>query len=109
MADDDLRDLVRDAAYTAVGLGVLGVQRLQVRRRDLSRAVACVARTQWKPQVRDAATRLQTLATTADAKVNPILDRWEEGLPDATRELVRAARDKATEARDAVLDRAVRG
>ena len=100
MADDVLRDQLRDAAYTVVGLGVLGLQRLQVRRRDLSRTLG--------PQVRDAATRLQDLATTADAKVNPVLDRFEEGLPDATRELVRAAREAATEARDAVLDRAAR-
>ena len=100
MADDVLRDQLLDAAYTAVGLGVLGVQRLQVRRRELSRTL--------RPQVRDAATRLQDLATTADAKVNPVLDRFEEGLPDATRELIRAAREAATEARDAVLDRAAR-
>ena len=100
MADDALRDWLRDATYTVVGLGVLGFQRLQVQRRDLRRTLG--------PQVRDAATRLQDLATTADAKVNPVLDRFEEGLPDATRELVRAAREAATEARDAVLDRAAR-
>ncbi len=100
MADDDLAERIRDAAYTVVGLGVLGVQRLQVQRRDLSRSL--------RPQVRDAASRLQTLATTADAKVNPVLDRFEENLPDATRDLVRAAREVATEARDAVLDRAAR-
>ena len=76
------------------------MQRLQVRRRDLARAL--------RPQVRDAASRLQDLATTADAKVNPVLDRFEEGLPDATRGLVRAARGAATVARDAVLDRAAR-
>jgi ABC-type transporter Mla subunit MlaD len=100
VADDVLPDRLRDAAYTVVGLGVLGVQRLQVRRRDLTRAL--------RPQLRDAATRLQTLATTADAKVNPVLDRFEEGLPDATRELVRSAREAATQARDTVLDRAAR-
>ncbi len=108
MADDDLAERIRDAAYTVVGLGVLGVQRLQVRRRDVSRSLASVARTEWRPQVRDAASRLQTLATTADAKVNPVLDRFEENLPEATRNLVRAAREAATEARDAVLDRAAR-
>ncbi len=83
-----------------MGLGVLGVQRLQVRRRHLGRTP--------RPQVREAANRFQNLATTADAKVNPVLDRFEEGLPDATRELVRAAREAATEARDTVLDRAAR-
>jgi hypothetical protein len=32
-----LVDLTRDATYVAVGLGVLGFQRLQVRRRELER------------------------------------------------------------------------
>ncbi len=31
--------VARDATYTAVGLGFLGFQRLQVRRRELERAV----------------------------------------------------------------------
>lgn len=100
IADDVLRERVKDAAYTVVGLGVLGVQRLQVRRRDLGRTL--------RPQVRGAANRLQNLATTADAKVNPDLDRFEEGLPDATHELVRAAREAATGALDTVLDRTAR-
>jgi hypothetical protein len=39
---DDLARVGRvaeDAAYIAVGLGILGVQRLQVRRREIMRAV----------------------------------------------------------------------
>jgi hypothetical protein len=32
--------LARDATYTAVGLGILSFQRLQVRRRELERALA---------------------------------------------------------------------
>jgi uncharacterized protein YjbI with pentapeptide repeats len=33
--DDRLVDAVRDAAYIAIGFGVLGVQQAQVRRREL--------------------------------------------------------------------------
>jgi hypothetical protein len=33
----DLRKLATDAAFVAVGLGVLGFQRVQVRRRELQR------------------------------------------------------------------------
>ena len=98
MTDDDLRLRLREAAYAAVGLGVLGVQRLQVRRRDLNR--------QLQPQVRDAAARLQRLAEVTDERVNPVLDKVEEGLPEATRDLVRTARGAAVGARDAVLKKA---
>jgi hypothetical protein len=35
----DLRKLATDAAYVSVGLGVLGFQRLQVRRRELQQQV----------------------------------------------------------------------
>lgn len=36
---DDLRRSARDALYVGVGLGVLGVQALQVRRRELERSL----------------------------------------------------------------------
>jgi hypothetical protein len=36
---DDIRNGARDAVYTGVGLGILGFQRLQVRRRELERAL----------------------------------------------------------------------
>ena len=37
--ENDVATRARDAAYTAVGFGVLAVQRLQVRRRDLTKDV----------------------------------------------------------------------
>lgn len=101
MADDDLTNRLRDAAYTAVGLGVLGVQRLQVRRRELSR--------QLQPQMKEAAARLQRLAAAADERVNPVLERLEQDLPEATRDMVRTARSAAAGARDAVFHRATGG
>jgi hypothetical protein len=42
MAPDPLHDLrngARDAVYTGVGLGILGFQRLQVRRRELEKTL----------------------------------------------------------------------
>lgn len=36
-AADDLPTALREAAYVAVGLAVIGVQRAQVRRRELAR------------------------------------------------------------------------
>ena len=99
-AGADVTDRVKEAAYAAVGLGVLGVQKLQVRRREVAKQV--------EPQVREAAVRLKGLASAADEAVNPVLDRIEGQLPDATRDLVRSARGAATEARDTILDKASR-
>jgi hypothetical protein len=36
---DDLRTGARDAVYTGVGLGILGFQHLQVRRRELEKTL----------------------------------------------------------------------
>ncbi len=37
---DDVASVVKDAAYVSVGLGVIAFQRLQVRRNELSKALA---------------------------------------------------------------------
>jgi hypothetical protein len=37
---DEVADVVKDAAYVSVGLGVIAFQRLQVRRNDLSKALS---------------------------------------------------------------------
>ncbi len=91
---------MKEVAYAAVGLGVLGVQSFQVHRRDMAKQV--------EPQVREAAARLQRLTSAADAAVNPVLERFEDRLPDATRDLVRTARSVATDARDMILDKTTR-
>ena len=89
---------MKDAAYVAVGLGVLGAQRLLVGRREVVKRV--------EPQVRGAATQLQRVATATDERVTPVIARIEDRLPGPTRDLVRTAWERATGARDAVLSRA---
>ena len=80
---EDLLERARDAAYTAVGFGVLAFQRLQVERRqlvkDLSTSVG------GKPGVR-------RMARQVDKAVDPVLDSVEERLPDNARRLFRQAR-----------------
>jgi hypothetical protein len=98
MAEQALADRLKDAAYVAVGLGVLGAQRLLVGRREAVRRV--------EPQVRGVASQLQKLATATDEKVNPVIAKVEDRLPPNTREVVRTARAKTTGARDAILSRA---
>ena len=97
MAEKDLVDQLKEAAYVSVGLGVLGAQRLLVGRRELAKRV--------EPQLRGAASQLQRLATATDEKLNPVLHQMEERLPGPTRDVVRSARGRATGARDAVLSR----
>jgi hypothetical protein len=41
---DEIPKMVEDTLYTAVGLGVLGFQRMQVRRQELKRSLAGFAR-----------------------------------------------------------------
>ena len=97
MAENDVVDRLKDAAYVAVGVGVLGAQRLLVGRREVVKRV--------EPQVREAASQLQRLATATDERLNPVLHRMEERLPGPTRDAIRSARGRATGARDAVLSR----
>ncbi len=120
---DQVSERLREAAYAAVGLGVLGVQRLQVRRRDIAKLVEPQVRDvakrvepqvrdvaeRMEPQVRDVAVQLQRLATATDQAVDPVLDRLEERLSDTTRDLVRSARTAAVDARDTVLKRVASG
>jgi hypothetical protein len=37
---EDLANVVKDAAYVSVGLGVIAFQRLQVRRNELAKAIS---------------------------------------------------------------------
>ena len=41
---DDLTDAVENTVFTAVGLGILGFQHLQVQRRELERQVTATVR-----------------------------------------------------------------
>lgn len=43
MAEVDLNRWLADAGYTAVGLGILAFQRVQVRRREVERTVRSAA------------------------------------------------------------------
>ncbi len=82
--DDDAAARARDALYTVVGLGVLGIQQAQLRRRDLQRDLA-------------------KLAAEVDKVVDPLLDTLVARLPDDARPLVTQARSAALGVRRALL------
>ena len=80
---EDVLTRARDAGYTAVGFGVLAVQKLQVKRREVTKDVA--RRIGGKDGVRAAAKRV-------DAAVDPVLDGVEKRLPPAARTTFHRAR-----------------
>jgi hypothetical protein len=81
-AATDIENVLRDCAYVAVGLGVLGFQRAQVRRVELQRQLEAQrgpledylasAREQAEGQVHVLRTYVADLAKTLDEKVGPL-------------------------------------
>jgi hypothetical protein len=116
-----LVDSALDALYTSVGLAVLGVNRVQVARRDLAarsargeapapgdlvtRLLAAGQQLRGDPQaVREAASRLgqelqaiEELVEEVGRRLGAILDQVEPDLPDGVREVVGAARQAAAD------------
>ncbi len=80
MGDDDLGAKTRDMAYTAVGFGVLAVQRLQVARRDL---------------MRDLNRNVGPVVRQVQLVMDPVLDALEHRLPFPGRIVFRQARTGA--------------
>lgn len=81
---DDSDPGLRDALYTAVGFGVLGIQQVQLRRRELQKELA-------------------RLAVEVDGKVEPVLDDLVAKLPEDLQPLAAQARAAALGARRALL------
>jgi len=83
-------NLARDAAYVAVGLGVLGYQRAQVQRVELKNKLG-------KDEF------VETAARFVETKFQPV----EEQLPDQVTQLTTKAFDQAREVRNQIRQRVV--
>jgi hypothetical protein len=79
----DVNEVLADAAYVTIGFGLLGFQRAQVRRVELTRQLSRVAR-----QVDEAVT---PVVSGLDRRVEDLSDR----LPDQARDAVRSLRSAA--------------
>ena len=115
----DLRDYAKDAAYVAVGFGVIAFQKAQVRRQEL--------RKQLDGQLGEAKTGFTQLSTTVEeqvkmleerfaalgeqverygdeleARLEKALDELEARIPEQAREYFTTARTAAKEARGQV-------
>jgi hypothetical protein len=77
----DVRKTLTDAGYIAIGLGVMGFQQAQVRRRDLQErletAPGCIS-----DRLRDARTRAEGLATELTQRVEPLTEQVQGRLAD---------------------------
>ncbi len=113
MRIDDTTRLARDSFYVTVGFGVIGFQKLQVRRRELEAqldAGAPVAglhhaASQVAEVVGAGVRDLDDLVSSVERHVDATLESVEGHLPGPTREVVHHARDAARAARSAVVDR----
>jgi len=103
-------DLARDAAYVAVGLGVLGYQRAQVQRVELqSRLSQDLALDQRIDDVRHGVAKgfqqIDELAESAAHFVETTLQPLEEKLPPTVTQLTSRAREQAREVRTQIRQR----
>ena len=104
---DDVTKTVRDAAYTAVGFGVLGFQQAQVRRRALGKQLE-EQRPEIEAQVAAARSRLGDLARDLDERLDPVMvslgQRAEPLLDGIHSRLPEPARDVWAQVRKAARD-----
>ena len=100
---DDIPRLVEDTVYTAVGLGVLGLQRVQVQRQQLKRSLSSSygeAREAFDGRVKLVEERMSDL----DERFDEVFESVEPRIPEPAREAARQVVTLAREARDHVFD-----
>ena len=103
-------DLARDAAYVAVGLGVLGYQRVQVQRVELQERLSQDFSLDDRiDEVRQGVAKgfhqIDDLAESAAQFVETTLQPLEEKLPQSVTELTSKAREQAREVRTQIRRR----
>ena len=100
----DVTKTIKDAAYVAIGFGVITFQRAQVRRRELEK--------QFETQAAEVRAQLAKVADEVEERIEPLvgavessLDQFEERLPEQARDVLKSARTAAKEAGEAVRSR----
>ena len=99
-------DLARDAAYVAVGLGVLGYQRAQVQRVELqNRLSKDFSLDEVRQEVAKGIHQIDDLAETAVQFVETTLQPLEDKLPSSVSQVTTKAREQAREVRVQIRQR----
>jgi hypothetical protein len=94
---NDFTKTLKDAAYVAVGFGVIAIQKAQVRRRELEKQFG-TSGAQLREQLVKAAAELEERSKPVVEAVETSLDQIEERLPEQAREYFKQARTTAKEA-----------
>jgi len=105
----DVSKTLKDAGYVLIGLGVIGFQKAQVRRVELSKEFEGRTK-ELESQLAEVRTQLTKVAKTIEDRFEPVLDELEgrlstleDRLPEQVGDLVsqarQAAKDLAKEAR----------
>lgn len=94
--DIDIRKTVTDAAYITVGIGVLGFQQAQVRRREVSKAVGSSVEELSKSLGSSVDEVSKAVGSSVDelrTRIEPVLEHIQ-CLPGQVREAAEAGRDR---------------
>src|SRR4029079_4725279 len=103
-AAEDLTKLAKDVLYVSVGLSVIAVQKVQVRRKELGKRLGgnVDPRTQLKAAQKLFEERVKLVEERlegVEGRFESLLDQLEERLPEQAREVAHQARTVAKEAR----------
>jgi hypothetical protein len=106
-----LSDNLRDAAYIAIGMGVIGFQRAQTRRQDLRKQFA-EQRSAFETRGSEVVKLLSEAVKQADARLSPVVDALEaqvdtvvDRLPAQAKSLIEPAHQASTDARQQIRAR----
>jgi hypothetical protein len=104
-------DTLKDAAYVTIGFGVIGFQKAQVRRQELTKQLK-EQRTVLESQLEEGRKAVTALASQVDGYVAPVrsqlevsLDAVESNLPTQVQDIVKQARATLHEQEKAVRTR----
>ncbi|MDQ1414419.1 MAG: hypothetical protein QOF81_32 [Acidimicrobiaceae bacterium] len=100
-AGDEITKALKDAAHAAIGFGVIGWNKTQVRRRELMKDLN-VQRHQVETQLDGAKEQLATAIRHLDTRIEPVrhdiegkLDKFSDRLPEQVKDIVESARKVA--------------
>jgi hypothetical protein len=98
-------DNLRDAAYIAIGMGVIGFQRVQTRREDLRKQLQG-QREAFESRGAEVVKLLSDAIKEADARISPVVDALEaqvdtvvDRLPAQAKSLIEPAHQASKDAR----------
>lgn len=94
-------DTIKDAAYVTIGLGVLGFQKAQVRRVELTKQLESQVKVlegqvaEGRKVANDLAVQIEGIVAPVRTQIETQLDTIESALPGSAAELMKTARSVA--------------